>query len=252
MNSQQKVIYDQPVKKMLLETLKDFAALVQNLFDNINDPTKSSANTSAQSTDQPSSREPDFSLKNLISQLIGKEREIHQILDVACNQHKSYLDLQSLRQELMALTQQIHDIQKRLIDSESLLEQVINDAEVLLEQYNESKKSEIDTEELITYAHKISLGGVLGSPSAWAGPDFPERPYPTDPVMRAGALGRLSNLPPVDNPMRSTNHTSARFPTNLTGIQESTLSQNTFLSSKNDVEVMSEDTSSSSNSDESS
>ena len=249
MSSQRKIIFDQPVKKMLLDTVKDFAALVQNLFDNINDPTKSSVNPSTHSTDQPS-QEPDSFLKNLISQLIGKEREIHQILDVACNQHKSYLELQSLRQELMALTQQIHDIQKRLIDSESLLEHVINDAEVLLEQYNDSKKSEIDTEELITYAHKISLGGVLGSPSAWAGPEFPERPYPTDPMMRAGALGRLSNLPPVEIPL--TNHTSTKLPTSLTGMQESNLSQNTFSSSRNDVEEMTEDTSSSSNSDESS
>ena len=245
------MILDQPVKKMLLETLKDFAALVQNLFDNINDPTKSSVNPSTQSTDQQSSQEPDSCLKNLISQLIGKEKEVHQIIDVACNQHKSYLELQSLRQELMALTQQIHDIQKRLIDSESLLEQVINDAEVLLEQYDESKKSEIDTEELITYAHKISLGGVLGSPSAWAGPDFPERPYPTDPIMRAGALGRLSNLPPVEVPLRTTSTNSTKLPASLTGVQESSFSQNAFLSSKNDVEEMTEDTSSSSNSDES-
>ncbi|KAI6660854.1 Mediator of RNA polymerase II transcription subunit 4 isoform X1 [Oopsacas minuta] len=249
--SQQKLNFDQPVKKILLDNLRDFAALVTSLFDMINDPTKTSV-ISSQITDLTSSQEPDSSLKELISHLIEKERDIHQILDVACNQHKSFLELQSLRQELLSLTQQIHNIQKSLIDSESLLEQAIKDAEVLLEQYEDSKKSKIDTEDIVKYAHKISLGGVLGSPLAWAGPEFPERPYPTDPIMRAGALGRLSNLPPVETPLQVADNTTVRQSNSVFGTQPSTLSQNTFSSSRNDIEEMSEDTSSSSNSDESS
>ena len=246
--SQQKLLLDQPVKKILLDNLRDFAALANSLFETISDPTKSSINSS-QPIDLSSTQEPDSSLKDLVSHLIEKERDIHQILEIACNQHKSYIELQSLRRELMSLTQQIHDIQKSLIDSESQLEQAIKDAEVLLEQYRESKKSKIDTEELITYAHKISLGGVLGSPLAWAGPEFPERPYPTDPIMRAGALGRLSN--PYEIPPQVPDDPLTRRQTSSFGIQQSTLSQNTFTSSKNDVEEMSEDTSSSSNSDDS-
>lgn len=249
-SSQQKLLLDQPVKKTLLDNLRDFAALANSLFETIYDPTKSFVNSS-QPIDVSSTQEPDSSLKDVISHLIEKERDIHQILEIACNQHNSYLELQSLRRELMSLTQQIHDIQKSLIDSESQLEQAIKDAEVLLEQYEESKKSKIDTEELITYAHKITLGGVLGSPSAWAGPEFPERPYPMDPTMRAGALGRLSNLPPYEVPPQAPDNSVTRRQTSLFGTQQSTLSQNTFSSSKNDVEEMSEDTSSSSNTDDS-
>ena len=245
--SQQKLLLDQPVKKILLDNLRDFAALANSLFDTINDQTKSLI-ISSQHIDSSSTQEPDSSLKDLISHLIEKEGDIHYILEIACNQHKSYIELQSLRRELTSLTQQIHDIQKSLIDSESQLEQAIKDAEILLEQYEESKKSKIDTEELITYAHKISLGGVLGSPLAWAGPEFPERPYPTDPIMRAGALGRLSNLPPYEIPPQAPDNHLARRQTSF-GTQQS--SQNAFSSSKNDVEEMSEDTSSSSNSDDS-
>ena len=243
-----KINFDQPVKKLLLATLKDYASLSNSLFDMINDPSKTS--TVATSDASSSQQGPDSALKDLMSQLIEKDSEIHKILDVACHQHKSYLELQSSKQELMNLTQHLHDIQKSLIENESVLEQSIKDAENLLDLYEDSKKSTINTDQLITYAHRISFGGVLGSPMGWDGPRFSERPYPTDSEMRRGALGRLSNLPPAE--AQPTARLSTRQPTSLPGMQVSTLSHSSYPTSKVEVEGTSEDTSSSSNSDDSS
>lgn len=179
---------DPSTRKQLQEALKDFASLSNNLFENIRKPNTTSGGA------QSSNFEVENSVKHTLNHLIAKDQNIKQLVEIACNQYIEKIKLESYDKELLELNELILSMQKYLSDAERLLEQKIHEAKQKLLIFDKANETSIDSEEIITYSHRISHDGVLGAPVTWQGIHHPERPYPTDIAMRSGVLGRMANM----------------------------------------------------------
>ena len=104
------------------------------------------------------------------------------------------ISIQTVVTESDKLRDQVMSLQSRLKEAEQVLASALPMAKQKTEAIKAADESQLTLDEIIRYAHRISVGFSASAPPNW-GPGDPRRPYPTELEMRAGALARLGEIP---------------------------------------------------------
>ncbi|XP_065840853.1 mediator of RNA polymerase II transcription subunit 4-like [Oscarella lobularis] len=87
---------------------------------------------------------------------------------------------------------EVKAIVAQLRQAEKLLEQSLYKAKQKATAIRKANDAVISSEELVKYAHQLSLAGITTPPTGWDPTTDGRRPYPSDIEMRSGALMRCN------------------------------------------------------------
>jgi mediator of RNA polymerase II transcription subunit 4 len=130
-------------------------------------------------------------IPQLVELLVGKDETLKETLELAEEQAKIQQTMNDIQAEVEVQDREIAQLQKQLKEAEQILSTAIFQARQKLASIAKSNKKSVQSEELIKFAHRISLAMV--APLNWQQGDL-RRPYPTDIEMRLGVLGRSADL----------------------------------------------------------
>ncbi|OQV13466.1 putative Mediator of RNA polymerase II transcription subunit 4 [Hypsibius exemplaris] len=169
------------------------------------DPTANSYLSAAKIPVNPEPMYPEEFEKAIIelAELLA-ERQI-DFTKLAANAQKEVemnVAIQALVVESDRLKEQVIALQLRLKEAEQVLASALHAARQKTDTIKAADEAQLTLDEIIRYAHRISVGFSASAPPNWL-PGDPRRPYPTDLEMRAGILARqLDNnqgIPPPQN-----------------------------------------------------
>lgn len=106
--------------------------------------------------------------------------------------------IRSLTAESEKLKEQVMSLQGRLKEAEQILSNALHLTKQKTETVKAAEDTQLNLDEIVRYAHRISVGYSVAAPANWM-PGDPRRPYPTDLEMRAGVLARVNSIPPPPN-----------------------------------------------------
>jgi mediator of RNA polymerase II transcription subunit 4 len=144
-------------------------------------------------TSSKPSRQDDIDPGQLIELLKIKDEEFQETLKTAKLQAAKQKEFDLIKAEVERRDFHIKQLQRNLMESESILATAIYQAKQKLEAIRQANQHKISSEELIRYAHKISAGNTVAAPPTWL-PGDPRRPYPTEVDMRGSLLCRSNDM----------------------------------------------------------
>ncbi|XP_055346962.1 mediator of RNA polymerase II transcription subunit 4-like [Paramacrobiotus metropolitanus] len=213
------------------------------------------------------------SLQELIGLLAERQSDFDKLVADAIKEAEIEATIQGLSSEADRLKDQVMVFQTRLKEAEQILSNALHMAKQKTETVKAADEAQLTLDDIIRYAHRISVGFSAAAPANWM-PGDPRRPYPTEVEMRAGVLAKLQDIPPPPNqilalPTENLTQVSHKFlgsnagpytmspqPSSQSGAMDSPKTpmtaalQREVSAEEQDVETMSSDSSSSSSSEE--
>jgi mediator of RNA polymerase II transcription subunit 4 len=190
------------------------------------------------------------SLNEILEKITDREETVKKLMEIAISMKQRQRDVREAELELEKYKSETDRLQAKLIEAEKILELSLHQAKEKLKSIKKSHQGTVSLEDLISYAHKISLANSVASPIGWQGND-PRKPYPSDSHMRSGFLGQLSASQKMNGSRKGTFELSSPPKNQGSGNKKSTTNhpQNIQGSIHHDTEFMTEDSSSSSEED---
>lgn len=117
--------------------------------------------------------------------------------------HITRVSVPGLVVEADKLKDQVQALQSRLKEAEQILSNTLHMTKQKTDSIKAADDAQLSLDEIIRYAHRISVGFSVAVPPNWM-PGDPRRPYPTEMEMRAGVLAKeTTNIPPPPNQILS-------------------------------------------------
>lgn len=162
-------------RELLLSLVDDMELVCREILENLISPkTKRMSSSDHQ---------------ELVQLLMAKDDELQQALKLAEEQGEIEKTMEDVRAEVDRQDESIKHLQKQFKEAETLLSTSIFQAKQKLKAIEKAQSSPVLSEDLIKYGHRISASNAVCAPPSWQQGD-PRRPYPTDMEMRLGFLAR--------------------------------------------------------------
>ena len=127
-------------------------------------------------------------LNDLTKLLVQKQSELDKFIEIAMEQQIMHEKINKVKTSLVTIESQIKYLITCLKEAEQILSSAVYQSKIKLDMIKKAKP--LPSEEIISYAYKISSENAVCCPENWV-PDNPKRPYPTDSDMRRGWLARI-------------------------------------------------------------
>ncbi|CAF1010596.1 unnamed protein product [Brachionus calyciflorus] len=144
-------------------------------------------------------------LLQITKQIIQKQNQLNNYLNVAAEQQILYAKINKVKEALVESDSDIKSLLLYLKEAEQVLASAVYQSKLKLDMIKKAKTLPSDV--IIRYAHKISSEYGVCCPENWAA-DNPHRPYPTDADMRRGWLAKLNNFTDLNPESETTTTTS--------------------------------------------
>ncbi|CAF0967046.1 unnamed protein product [Brachionus calyciflorus] len=182
---------------------------ISNLIDDIESLAKDLISQTFESSRvRPSTFEAPNQLLQITKQIIQKQNQLNNYLDVAAEQLILYAKINKVKEALVESDSDIKSLLLYLKEAEQVMASAVYQSKLKLDMIKKAKP--LPTDVIIRYAHKISSEYGVCCPENWAA-DNPHRSYPTDADMRRGWLAKLNNFTDLNPEPETTTSTAQQL-----------------------------------------